>query len=88
LVAVVGTVRAIEASATGGWSLLVDQTTGSAPDPEVAIARVDAVIHPQVETIKVGDRIAAAGLYPIGKFGTYGVRDTGTLVAERPTPEV
>ena len=83
LVAVVGTVRAIEASATGGWSLLVDQVSGSAPIQGVAVARVDAVVHPQVQTIKVGDLIAVAGLYPIGKLGTYGVRDSGTLVAER-----
>ncbi len=88
LIAVVGTVLAVEVSATGGWSILVDQVSGSAPVPQVAIARVDAAIHPQVATIKVGDLIAAAGLYPIGKVGTYGVRDSGTLVAERPARKV
>jgi hypothetical protein len=80
LIAVVGEVRAVEVSAAGGWSVLVDQVSGSCPEPQVAIARVDATIHPQVSKIAVGDVIAVAGLYPIGKLGTYGIRDSGTLV--------
>lgn len=81
LLALAGFVIAVETAENGGRSLAIEVTAGSVAQIQVSLVRVDPRNHPAVAQVAAGDRLGVVGLYPIGREGVYGVRDTAVVTS-------
>lgn len=79
LLALSGVLVAVEVSARGGWSAVVDVFGGSVPRGQVAVTHVSETLHPPPPPTAIGARVDAVGLYETGTPAVYGLRDSGFL---------
>jgi hypothetical protein len=82
LLALSGVLIAVEVSARGGWSAVVDVVRGSVPRGRVAVTHVSETLHPPPPSTAIGARVDAVGLYETSTPAVYGLRDSGIVRIE------
>ena len=82
LLALSGVLVAVELSARGGWSAILDVVRGSVPRGQVAVTHISETLHPPPPSTAIGARLDAVGLYETGTQAVYGLRDSGLFRIE------
>jgi hypothetical protein len=77
-----GVLVAVEVSARGGWSAVVDVVRGSVPRGQVAVTHISETLHPLPASTAIGAPVDAVGLYETGTPAVYGLRDSGLVRIE------